>query len=654
MTHLFHAGPVQAAFDPAGHLLHLGPALPDGAPDYRPAISHARIDLPSWPSALPQAADGWFGTPGISVVGAFPNAQVQVDQAIRYRDEVAGLAFSQHWQGLADGVFEVHSQAQGQGELSFLASVTLPLTHCQRVGYLRGGWTREGQWMCQPLTAAGLHQQSRTGRSSAEGYPGVYLYFPDQVVIVALAWSGDFEWHCDVDTTGRAHFTIGERLQTPLSLTAGHRTPSALVAVGADEFEARARLHQAVRSNWLPQHGPRGVHLNSWEAVYFDHDMAGLQRLIDAGVQAGAQRFVLDDGWFGARRDDTRGLGDWTVSNEVWPEGFRPLVQALDAAGMEFGLWVEPEMVNPDSDLYRSHPEWVLAAEGYAPTTGRGQLQLNLGLEAVIDYLFDQLDALLQRYPIRYFKWDHNRLAHQADTRASVLGVYRLFERLRAAHPALEIESCASGGGRTDFGVLRHCYRVWGSDCNDPLDRARTHAGWFRFMPPEVVGSHVGPAQAHTTSRQTALATRVIVALQGSYGYEYDLSQSPEDIECVAHGAAWWRENRDWLTQAVSEIQDQSPRIIHAKIARDGSRFALWVVQCDSAPHAVADPVRLPLSGDWNIQVVMDSDDDAWARARVPAPAQPQRVSGDWIARQGLPVPSLLVGQAVLIEGVRL
>ena len=651
MTHRFTAGSVQAVFDDAAHLLHLGPALPEGAPNYRPAISHARLDLPSWPSALPHAEDGWYGTPGLKLAQSFPRGQVQISDAIRYHDPVAGVEFSQHWQAMGEGVFAVHGHCSGGEGIQYLAALTLPLMHCHSVGYLRGGWTREGQWQCQPLTPAGLHQQSRTGRSTAEGYPGVYLYFPDKVAIVALAWSGDFEWHCDVDTTGQAHFTIGESLHSPID--GDYRTPDAIVAVGADEFEARARLHQAARERLIASHQPRGVHLNSWEAVYFDHNMDGLQRLIDAGVQAGADRFVLDDGWFGSRRDDTSGLGDWTISQEVWPQGFKPLVQALDAAGMEFGLWVEPEMVNPDSDLYRAHPDWVLAQPGYPPVTGRDQLQLNLALQAVQDYLFEHLDALLLRYPIRYFKWDHNRLAHQAHTRGSVIGVYRLFERLQAKHPELEIESCASGGGRTDYGVLRHCYRVWGSDCNDPLDRARTHAGWFRFIPPEVIGSHVGPHQAHTTSRQTAVATRVIVALQGSYGYEYDLSQSPEDIEVLKLGADWWHANRDWLGQAHSMIQDQSPRMIHAKIAADGSRFALWVVQCDSAPSAVAQPIRLPLQGEYSIRTVLDSDDDGWARARVAAPEQEQVVSGEWIATQGLPVPSLLVGQAILIEGVR-
>ena len=645
------AGNVDAVFDSKGHLLHLGECLPEGAPDYQPAIPHARLDLPSWPSAIPNAADGWYGTPGISTEGHFPRA---VASGLTYVDETAGVEFAQHWSALADGVFSVHSDASGSGALTHLCALSLPLQHCTEIGFLRGAWTREGQWVRQPLTRAGLHQQTRTGRATAEGYPGVYLYFPDKVVIVALAWSGDWEWHCDWLPNGSRHFSIGETLVDSIEL-GQYRTPDAFVAVAATESDARHRLHQAMREHVIPPHAKRGVHLNSWEAVYFDHRMSSLQPLIDAAPAAGVDRFVLDDGWFGSRRDDTSGLGDWTISDEVWPEGFTPLVQALDQQGLEFGLWVEPEMVNPDSDLYRAHPDWVLAASGYDPVTGRGQLQLNLGLSAVRDYLFDHLDALLSRYPIKYFKWDHNRLAHQANTRDSVLGVYELFGRLREAHPSLEIESCASGGGRTDFGVLHHCYRVWGSDCNDPLDRARTHAGWFRFIPPEVIGSHVGPAQAHTTSRVTALKTRVIVALQGSYGYEYDLSQSPQDHAVCKQGADWWHENHDWLMTARTEIQDQGARQVHAKIAADGSRFALWVVQCDSAADAVADPVRLPLAGAFNCRTVMDSNDDGWARTRVPSmPVDDMGViSGEWIAAQGLPVPSLLVGHAVLIEGHR-
>ena len=177
----------------------------------------------------------------------------------------------------------------------------------------------------------GLPAVDRGGTASAEPHrtlvcrrlPGVYLYFPDKVVIVALAWSGDFRWHCDVLPNGSRHFSMGENLHQPLA-TSDYQSPIALVAVGADESEARFRLHQAVRQSWLPQHQPRGVHLNSWEAVYFDHNMTGLQRLIDAGRQAGADRFVLDDGWFGSRRDDTR---DWATGD--FARGLARRIQAL-------------------------------------------------------------------------------------------------------------------------------------------------------------------------------------------------------------------------------------------------------------------------------------------------------------------------------------
>lgn len=411
MNHRIQAGPVEVVFDAAGHLLHLGNVLPDdGVPDYGPAIPHARIDLASWPSAIPNAADGWYGTPGIAVNGRYPRA---IAEGLTYRDPIAGLEWSQHWRPMDDGVFCVHSEVRGHGQLDFLCSLSLPLQHCTDVGYLRGAWTREGQWQKAPLTSAGLHQSTRTGRSSAEGYPGVYLYYPDCVVIVALAWSGDWQWHCDWLPNGSRHFVIGESLVNGLALDGNHQTPAAIVAAGADESQARYRLHQAVRRHWIADHAPRGVHLNSWEAVYFDHRMSSLQPLIDAAPQAGVDRFVLDDGWFGSRRDDTSGLGDWTISDEVWPEGFSTLVQALDEHQLEFGLWVEPEMVNPDSNLYRAHPDWVLADSGYDAVTGRGQLQLNLGLVDVQEYLFNHLSALLSQYPIRYFKWDHNRLAHQ-------------------------------------------------------------------------------------------------------------------------------------------------------------------------------------------------------------------------------------------------
>ncbi|MGB0957787.1 MAG: alpha-galactosidase, partial [Litorivicinus sp.] len=503
-------GPNQLVVDSAGRVLHLGPTLPlHAVPDYRPQVSRARTAQPSWPQALPLAGEGWFGVPGLAVHADGDNAQPRPSSvsvsatdttlSVSFVDGVIGLRWSQHWRALgSSGTFEVYSDVSSDTEiaLQYLASAAVPVTHATEVVSCAGGWTREGQLHRHPLQVGGWHQTSRLGRSGHDHYPAFYVNEPGRSLVFSLAWSGDHQSHVDVLPEGQRHAQIGEHLSVPLQLAAGstHQTPSVLVAAGGSEQAAQGALHAAIRDHWLPVSTQlrRDVHLNSWEAVYFDHNLDGLSALSGAGERAGVERFVLDDGWFGSRRNDETALGDWHISPEVWPDGFAPLVRVLKGNGQNFGLWVEPEMVSPDSDLARTHPEWVLGDARYDLTLGRQQWMLDLGLEAVQDALFEALSAVLAAYPISYLKWDHNRIASQPRSggrygvRDAVLGVYRLWARLREAFPALEIESCASGGGRMDLGALRHCYRVWTSDCNDPIERALMQPAMMNFLPPEV------------------------------------------------------------------------------------------------------------------------------------------------------------------------
>ena len=219
----------------------------------------------------------------------------------------------------------------------------------------------------------------------------------------------------------------------------------------------------------------------------------------------GAERFVLDDGWFGRRDDDTTSLGDWTVDRAQMARGLHPLIAHVHALGMTFGLWFEPEMVNPDSDLLRAHPDWLLGPADQV--TGRNQMVLNLALPEVQDNLFRQVSAILTEYPIDYVKWDHNRLLPVVDA-AQTRGTYALLDRLRAAHPTVEIESCASGGGRIDAGILARTQRVWLSDSNDALERLRIQHDAALFLPAAVTGSHVGPRHCHTSGRVLPMAFR--------------------------------------------------------------------------------------------------------------------------------------------------
>ncbi len=342
--------------------------------------------------------------------------------------------------------------------------------------------------------------------------------------------------------------------------------------------------------------------LNTWEAVYFDHRLDTLQQLADVAASVGVERFVLDDGWFGGRRDDTAGLGDWWVSDAVWPSGLAPIVDHVTGLGMEFGLWVEPEMVNPDSDLYRKHPEWTLATHGYEPVLGRNQLVLDLGREEVRDFLFEALDELLDDYDISYLKWDMNRDIVQgsrfgrAGAHGHVVGVYELIDRIRAAHPGLEIESCASGGGRADLGVLRRTDRIWTSDCNDAIERQMIQRGFSMLFPPEVMGAHIGPERTHTTLRRHDLGFRAATALFGHLGIEWNLLNA-DDLQRrqVAATTELYRRLRPLLhTGRTVRVEHPDPSVLVHGVVSDAADHGVFAyVQLTPSATTMPAPMRL-------------------------------------------------------------
>lgn len=263
-----------------------------------------------------------------------------------------------------------------------------------------------------------------------------------------------------------------------------YTTPWLYGSYGDGLNEVAARFHDYVRS-CHPDLAvkPRPVILNTWEAVYFDHDYDTLKALADKAGDSGVERFVVDDGWFGSRRDSTSGLGDWQIAQDVWPDGpksLKALADYVHGKGMEFGLWFEPEMVNPDSDVARAHPDWVLRpTANRLPMQGRSQQVLDLTNPDAYRYIHDSIDALVGELGIDYIKWDHNKFVTEAVSprtgrpavHGQTLAVYRMFRDLEVAHPGLEIESCASGGGRIDLGILEFASRVWTSDCVDPVER---------------------------------------------------------------------------------------------------------------------------------------------------------------------------------------
>jgi alpha-galactosidase len=385
-------------------------------------------------------------------------------------------------------------------------------------------------------------------------------------------------------------------------------SPAIVFAYSAAGFSALSRkFHSHVRTHLLRPEmraKPRPVHYNTWEAVYFDHDVGRLKDIADRAAAIGVERFVLDDGWFGARRDDHAGLGDWTVSDAVYPDGLKPLVDHVTGLGMEMGIWFEPEMVNPDSDLYREHPDWVLGIEGVEQVPFRNQYVLDISRGDVADYLFGQIDAILSDHAISYIKWDMNRdLSHpgggngQVRASAQVHALYALLDRIRAAHPHVEIESCASGGGRADFGVLAHSDRVWTSDSNDAIDRQAIQRGASFFLPPEILGCHVGPAHCHVTGRRLSMAMRAATALTGHMGLELNLlTERAADLAQLKTAIALHKQHRDLLHDGdLFRIDMPTHLMASGVVARDKNEALFSLAYLTSEKKVLPD--RLHFAG---------------------------------------------------------
>lgn len=531
----------------------------------------------------------------------------------------------------------------------------------QRLPFPRGAWVREQRRGRTGHDAPLLLVAGTAGFASRSG----------EVWGAHVAWSGQSTTFSERLPEGWSCLGGGELLEPGeivLDPGAAYSTPwlhAAWSDAGLDGMTARLIAHQRARSSHPTT--PRPVVMNTWEAVYFRHDLPTLKRLADLGAGVGAELFVLDDGWFGGRRSDDAGLGDWVVSDEVWPQGLQPIVEHVRALGMRFGLWVEPEMVNLDSDLAREHPEWLLAREGRLPPTARNQHVLDVANPDVFDHLLSRLDALVSEYELAYLKWDHNRdlvdAAHLADAarvpgvHAQTLAVYRLLDELRRRHPGLEIESCAGGGGRADLGVLERTDRVWASDTNDPLERQAIQRWTGALLAPELVGAHVGPPVAHTTGRTASLDFRAGTAMFGHMGIEWDLTAAtPQDLTRLSAWVALYKQWRHLLHagEAVN-VDTADPAVrIHGVVSR-GRREALFAyVQLDTSLDAPPAPLILAgLDDERRYRVAALAPGDRplvigvapppWLRDGVVMP-------GSVLQRVGLPVPPLAPQQLLLMH----
>ncbi|MDJ0754999.1 MAG: alpha-galactosidase [Ardenticatenaceae bacterium] len=359
-----------------------------------------------------------------------------------------------------------------------------------------------------------------------------------------LAYSGN--WRIAIEQTPtfdiRLHGGYNPfDFELKLSPDEHHRTPALVCGVASDGWGgASRRMHAFTRDRILP-HPQRDTHLrpvlyNSWEATRFDLSFEGQVELARKAADIGVELFCVDDGWFGGRREADAGLGDWVVSPDVFPDGLEPLIAEVHSLGMKFGLWVEPEMVNPDSDLYRRHPDWVLHFPGRPRTEARNQLVLDFGRREVVATIFAALDKLLSQYDIAFLKWDMNRYATEPGSVAGkeiwlkhVEGVYDLIDRLRRNHPTLDIQSCSGGGGRVDLGILGRTDQVWPSDNTDAFDRIDIQEGFSLAYPARIMEAWVTDVPQHYTRRMSPLSTRFDVAMRGALGIGSTLNKLDDD-----------------------------------------------------------------------------------------------------------------------------
>ncbi|RZU66640.1 alpha-galactosidase [Microterricola gilva] len=677
----------------------LGPvddaALERIATDSRPVRAVSEPDVPLSIGVLPEAKQGWMGFPGIAGHragrGSFADVQHVVSEhtpaetpdaaervTARGVDVSGRLSVALEIELLPSGVLRTRAAVRNDGEDDYsLAGLDLALPIPGRATELLDFSGRHnGERRPQRSTLVdGTHlRENRRGRTGPDaatllvaGTPG-FDFGRGEVWAIHNAWSGNQRVWAERTNGGRGFLGAGELLHAgEITLRPGqeYSSPWIYASHGDGLDAASARIHSTLRAR--PSHPPIGrpVTLNTWEAVYFDHSLPPLLELADLAERVGVERFVLDDGWFLGRRHDRAGLGDWLVDESVWPDGLAPLVDHVRGLGMQFGIWFEPEMVNPDSELARAHPDWILSPVHRDAPLARQQLVLNTAHPDAYASLRDRIVGLVTEHRIDYIKWDHNRdLLEPVDRSTGVAGVhaqtlasYRLIDEIRAACPWLEIESCSAGGGRIDLGIVERVDRFWTSDSNDPLERQRIQRWTSLLMPPELLGSHVGAARAHVTGRHSSLTFRAVTALVGSFGVEWDLREA---------SAAELAELTAWIGQVkrlapliergtLHRLETEHAHVAQSIVSDDAGHAIVTLAAIDSPPHIPGPALRLAgLDPERLYRVarvrVEGADDPTSTRAQPAWWNEEIGCPGSVLMWIGLPMPALRPQEAALIE----
>lgn len=456
-------------------------------------------------------------------------------------------------------------------EKALSSSVDFPHANMDMI-QLPGAWIREREFVRHPIHRGVTKIDSKRGTTSHTYQPFVGLLHPNttehqgEVFGFHFVYSGEFTINVEVDEYEQTRVQTGitpEHFKWTLKPEDNFQTPEVVLVYSDKGLNGMSQelhqfyTHHLIRGKY--QKGERPVLINNWEATYFDFTEEKIEEIVKESVQLGIELFVLDDGWFGRRDDDTTSLGDWVEYREKIPNGLKALAEKVKEKGMKFGLWFEPEMISEESNLFKEHPDWILGAQNARYSTGRSQYILDFSRKEVRDHIVAQMKNILNQVPIDYIKWDYNRNMTEIGSQnpevkdgevvhRNMLGLYEVLEDLVSSYPDILWESCSGGGGRFDPGMLYYMPQTWTSDNTDAIERLKIQYSTSLLMPISSMASHVSAVPNHQVGRTTSLAMRGDVAMAGNLGYELDVTKlSSVEKESVKEQIAWYKKNRQLI-----------------------------------------------------------------------------------------------------------
>ncbi len=650
------------------------------------SIANSSWDEPQLPGLMRESARGFLGRPTLSGHrnGKAWSTKFEVTDfhhqgshcKVTLRDFHAELEVIVTFDLDAFGVLIEKATVKNIGNSDYVLNefihwLPLPREATQTLDFA-GRWSNERQPQRRDIQIGTWVRESREGRS------GHNFSIADIALTAQTSFQSGSAWATSIAWSGNSHYLVERSFDGQQSIGAGELLLAGEVILkGNESYEApalfavysnqgldgvSAAFHSHLRAREIHPKRPRPLTLNMWEALYFDHDEAKIRALVDVAAEVGVERVVLDDGWFHSRRNDRSGLGDWVIDPAVWPNGLAPVIEYINSKSIEFGLWFEGEMVNPDSDLYRAHPDWILHEGDRTPPLWRHQLVLDLGHEDAYKHVLEQTSSLLAAHNIVYIKWDHNRVLVDAGhlgaagVRRQTQAIYRLFAELKKRHPGLEIESCASGGARIDLGVIDYVDRFWTSDNNDALERQTIQRWTSQVIPPEMLGTHIGPTHGHQTGRTLELSMRAITALFGHAGIEWNITQATaEERANLATWAKYYKENRALLHSGKSVRIDYPDEhgYLYGVISADTKKSIFAYVQL--TPTVTIHPASLKFAGldaaaNYSVKAVYPAGKPRFMLITPPQWMDGITMSGSALETIGVAAPILAPANAVLIE----